>query len=205
MINPYLYGDGEGITPNPDISGIGVRQTIYIQSLLTQFVAMGHRTSREAIAINAANAVAVGAFTVASAYIVHPDWPHLLIIYHFLLLISFSGITYNTVRPSFRKKEKEFGRLIERLCIIDMFAFPFCIIVTAVLWIGIMIARHQKRFYPVVNCNFGRYVIFGQIGPWVVVDRMASLHDDNKHHCTLRCSAKDQAIGDTVLRLRPSL
>ena len=67
MINPYLYGDGEGITPNPDISGIGVRQTIYIQSLLNQFVAMGHRTSREAIAINAANAVAVGAFTVASA------------------------------------------------------------------------------------------------------------------------------------------
>src|SRR5579859_6385712 len=163
MINPYLYGDGEDIAPNPDVSGIGVRRTIYVQALLNQLVAMGHRTYREAIAINAANAVAMCAIAVASAYILHPDWVHLLIIYHFLLLISFSGITYNTVRPSFRQKTAEFGRLIERLCIIDMFAFPLCFIISAVLWIGIMVDRHQKRFYPVVACNFGKYVMFGQV------------------------------------------
>src|SRR5271169_3405295 len=146
LISLYLYAGGEEIIPNPDISGIGVRQTIYFQSFLNHVVAMAHDTTEDVLAVNAANAVTISAFAVASGYVQQADCPH-LIIYHFVLLISFSNVTYNTIPRSLRRSRK-FGPLVERLTIIELFFCPLFIIITTALWLGI--ASGKENFQGLI-------------------------------------------------------
>ena len=161
MINPYLYPNDTNIIPNPDISGIGVRYAIYAQSLLNHFVALSEHDSEQAIAINVVNTIALSAIAVASGYAEVPDWPHLIIIYHFVLLIYFSNITYNTIPSELRQSEK-FGPLMERLTVLELFANPLFIIITSALWIGLILSRKRKAQFPRTECTFGNWVVLGR-------------------------------------------
>ena len=170
-ISPYLYPFDTAIKPNLDISGIGVRLTVYVQSLLNHLAAWYLHDARQAISVNTANAVALSAIALASGYVENPDWPHLIILYHFVLLIYFSNITYSSIPPRLRQSEF-FRPLVERLAVLEIFWAPLFIIITCALWIGIMLARSCASKFPDVGCSFGNWVLFGRVvdlgtSPWV--------------------------------------
>jgi hypothetical protein len=163
MVSQYLYGPNEDIIANSDISGIGVRRAIYIQTFLNQIIASNRHTKEEALLVNAANAVALSAIAFATAGILRPDWPHLIIIYQYFLLISFSGISYNTIRDELRASE-EFGPLIERLAVIDLYVSPLFCIVALSLWVGLFLAQHRMPYFVSgLRCTFGKWEVFGQL------------------------------------------
>lgn len=121
---------------------------------------LGH-TANEAISLNLANAVAILALALASAYLQHPDWPHLIVVYYFFLLIWLSGISYNTVQPQLRTGTG-FAPLIETLTNIDIIVLPFFVIISLALWLGILIAQHRQKMFPSMDCVFGQWVFFGR-------------------------------------------
>lgn len=163
-VSKYLYAVDESIIPNPDISGIGNRITIYVQAALNNIIALSEHTKDEAVAVNTANSLAIFALTFASGYVDRPDWPHLIIIYHFILMISFSSVSYLSIPPGLRSSS-DFIPLLERLTAIDIIAMPFFLAVTLVLWIGIPLARRRLYQLPKAlrfDCLFGNWVFFGK-------------------------------------------
>lgn len=162
-MSPYLYPGNEDIVSNPDISGVGIRRTIYTQTFLNQIIAASAHDEMEGLAVNAANAVALSAIAFATAFINRPDFPHLIIIYHYFLLLSFSGVSYYTIRRSFRKSSK-FGPLMQRLEIIDLYSGPLFGIVTIALWVNLWLVQNRLSYFPkmVQDCNFGYWEVLGQ-------------------------------------------
>jgi hypothetical protein len=138
-----------------------VRVSIYVQTFLNNLVAISGHSSEEAIAVNAVNALALTAFAFSYGHIQRLDWPHLIIVYHFVLLVSSSNITYFTARRTFRSS-KEFGPLMERLAIIDLFSSPIVMIISLALWVGLALVQHMKTEFPRVDCTFGNWVLFGK-------------------------------------------
>jgi hypothetical protein len=74
--------------------------------LLNDIVAFSDHGVEQAVAINLANSVAIAIFSLCSALSQPLDYPHLIIIYHFVLLIRFSGITHSTVHPRLGKSSR---------------------------------------------------------------------------------------------------
>jgi hypothetical protein len=159
-ISKYLYHSSEQIPANPDISGKGIRYTVYAQALLNNIVALIGHNDDEAISLNTANAVAILALALASTYLKDQDWPHLIAVYYFFLFIWLSGISYNTVQPQLRARA-EFALLIERLTNIDIIILPFFVIISLALWLGILITQHRQKMFPSMDCVFGQWVFFG--------------------------------------------
>ena len=145
------------LQPNQDISGIGVRLTIYVQALMNNFVAFTMRTADEAISVNTLNLIVIATIALSSGFTTHPDWPHLIILYHYLLLIQHSGVTYNTPTRAFRKSPT-FGPLMEHLTILDLIAMPFFIMLSGSLWLGIFLTRGRSAQS---DCDFGSWIFFG--------------------------------------------
>ena len=154
----YLYAEDEVIQPDPDVSGIGVRVAIYMQVILNNLAALHEHNLEEAIWINGNNAVAVAAISLATGNLSRPDWPHALLLYHFVLLISSSNISYNTISNKLRQTSS-FNPLIERLSVIQLVLMPFFVKLTLGVWIGILVDRRVQRYYPTINCRFGSWVI----------------------------------------------
>jgi hypothetical protein len=121
---------------------------------------MGH-TAEEALAVNAANAIALSAIAYATTGIRRPDYVHLVIIYHFFVMISFSGISPFTVRRNFRATT-EGKTLMERLAIMDVYTGPLVSIITVGLWVGLSLDQRIIPRVPRATCNFGMWGIFGQ-------------------------------------------
>jgi hypothetical protein len=113
----------------------------------------------EAIAINSANALAIAAFSLSSGFTQHLDWPHLIIIYHFVLLVKFSCVSYNTPLPNLRRSV-EFGPLMEHLAIVDLMVMPFFIMISGTLWLGLFLARER---FAATDCILGNWVLFGKV------------------------------------------
>ena len=145
------------LQPNQDISGIGVRVTIYIQALMNNFVAFTMRTADEAISVNTLNLVVIATIALSSGFTTHPDWPHLIILYHYILLIQHSGVTYNTPTKTFRKSPT-FGSLMEHITVLDLIALPFFIMISGSLWLGIFLTRGRSAQS---DCDFGSWILFG--------------------------------------------
>jgi hypothetical protein len=123
--------------------------------LLNNIVAFSNHGVEQAVAINLANSVAIAIFSVCSALSQPLDYPHLIIIYHFVLLIMFSGITHSTVHPRLGKSSR-FGPLMEHLAILDLCVMPFFIMISGTLWLGIWFGR------AVPKCTLGNWVLFGK-------------------------------------------
>ena len=79
-VSQFIGAIEGGIQPNPDISGIGIRLTIYAQALFNNIIAISSHNPEEAIAINSANALAIATFSLASGFAQHLEWPHLILV-----------------------------------------------------------------------------------------------------------------------------
>jgi hypothetical protein len=157
-VSQFIGAIEGGIQPNPDISGIGIRLTIYAQALFNNIIAISSHNPEEAIAINSANALAIAAFSLASGFAKYLEWPHLILVYHFVLLIKFSGISYNTAHRKLRKSPG-FSSLMDHLAILDLMVMPFFIMISGTLWLGIWLARER---FAQTECILGNWVLFGQ-------------------------------------------
>ena len=147
------------LQPNQDISGIGVRVTIYVQALMNNFVAFTIRNADEAMSVNGWNLVVIAIITLSSGFTARPDWPHFIILYYYILLIQHSGVTYNTPTRTFRGSPT-FGPLMEYLSILDLIMMPFFIMASGSLWLGIFLARARPSQ---TECDFGNWVLFGKV------------------------------------------
>lgn len=101
----------------------------------------------------------IATISLSSGFSQRPDWPHLIILYHYVLLIQHSGVTYNTAQRSFRMSTR-FGSVMEHLSVLDLIVMPFFVMISGSLWLGLFLAR--ERFGGTV-CEFGNWVLFGQV------------------------------------------
>ena len=144
---------------NQDISGIGVRITIYVQAFINNILAFTVRNAEEAISINTLNLVVIATISLSSGFSQRPDWPHLVILYHYILLIQHSGVTYNTAQRPFRASPR-FGSVMEHLSVLDLIVMPFFVMISGSLWLGLFLARER---FAETECEFGNWVLFGQV------------------------------------------
>lgn len=126
---------------------------------MNNFVAFTIRNAEEAISINTLNLIIIATISLSSGFGPHPDWPHLIILYHYILLIQHSGVTYSTAPKAFRRSPR-FGSLMEHLTILDLIVMPFFIMISGSLWLGLFFARER---FAKTECDFGNWVLFGHI------------------------------------------
>jgi len=113
--------------------------------------------------VNAANVLGQLAILFSTSSIRSPDWPHIIVIYHFIFLISFSNISYFTIPPNLRENNDEFVPLMEKLSAIDLLAMPLILVSTLSVWMGILLSRHRLAELSSIKCMFGNWVFFGKV------------------------------------------
>src|SRR5579859_6528148 len=80
---------------NPDISGIGVRTSLYLQALFSILLSLGETTSNGIIGTNIALQVTTLSLIIAAYFDPEIDVPHTIMVTHYVMMASMSRITAN--------------------------------------------------------------------------------------------------------------
>ena len=111
---------------NPDVSGVGVRTSLYLQALLSILLSLGETSSKTIIATNIAVQVTTLSLIMAACFDPEIDAPHTIMVTHYVTMASMIRITSNDFALRYLRT-KDGLRAVTVIWLMDMVFLMKCL------------------------------------------------------------------------------
>ena len=147
---------------NTDVSGIGVRTSLYLQALLSILLSLGETTSSSIIGTN----VALQVTTLSQRTSPDVDVPHTIMVTHYVMMTSMSRITASDL--AFRYLRTKDGlRGVTVLWLMDLVFRPILLVFNLAVWVRI---RELQRQGALCQNGSGKWIFFGKVKEISIAD-----------------------------------
>jgi len=147
---------------NTDVSGIGVRTSLYLQALLSILLSLGETTSSSIIGTN----VALQVTTLSQRTSPDVDVPHTIMVTHYVMMMSMSRVTASDL--AFRYLRTKDGlRGVTVLWLMDLVFRPILLVFNLAVWVRI---RELQRQGALCQNGSGKWIFFGKVKEISIAD-----------------------------------
>jgi len=151
---------------NTDVSGIGVRTSLYLQALLSILLSLGETTSSSIIGTNVALQVTTLSLILAAYFDPDVDVPHTIMVTHYVMMMSMSRVTASDLAFHYlRTKDGLHGVTV--LWLMDLVFRPMLLVFNLAVWVRI---RELQRQAALCDNGSGKWIFFGHVKEISIAD-----------------------------------